>query len=147
MVIAELLYLFILFLFSGGIIHELGHVLTARLLGIKIIKIEIHFLSKSFTEIDKIDDTTINKLVGFSGGFFSSIFLLIILLIFPFTSIIPISSFKLSLTDIGLFFCLTLFIGGIIEGIFHEFYMNNKFSQIYITILSLVVYYILYHFF
>jgi len=141
----EFFYVVILALFSGIIIHEYGHALIALLLGIKIKK--IHFFPRSSVETEKIDDANIRILIGFSGGFFACLFLLTVLLIFPFKSIVYSGYFQLNGSELGLFFCLIHLIGGIIEGFFPDLYSNNRLYLICVIILSFIVYYLFYYFF
>jgi len=143
----EFIFLLCLFWFSLVIIHELGHALTARLLGIKIIKIEYRLFSQSHIETEQINNLKFKKLFWFSGGFYGFLFLMALLLIFPFKTSLNIVFFEIDVNNMGIFFGVIHLTSGIIECFFHDFYMKKyKLACIYIFILSIIFYLFLHPF-
>lgn len=133
----ELIYLFILFWFSWNCIHEYGHALTARLLGIKINEIQINFVSRSYVNAKIINDADVRTILfRISGGFFAGLFILVALLIFP-----------LKLKQAGIFLSIANFSSGIIEGFANELYTEKKVASIAIIFILSIIIFLCYPFF
>ncbi len=136
-ILYEYAFLLILFWFSWNAIHEYGHALTARLLDIKINKIQISFFSESYVDAEIINDADIRTILfRLSGGFFAGLFILVSLLIFP-----------LKIERSGIFLSIAHFSSGIIEGFANELYTEKKGSSLAIIFILSIILFLCYPFF
>jgi len=116
---------FLLFIFLGAILHELGHFLIIVLSGSKINYVNIDFQNQSFNINYTTNSVLVDVINGYFGGLFSALAMTMAYL--RYRKFFQLNS-KAKTRGIGLAYFGVVGINlvqGIAEGAFRSIYLNN----------------------